>query len=209
MTRGVQWSLVFFLLLIALIALAGCSHFLFAEREPWRHDAEIACVNAGAVKETPQRVRISAISGPGICGMDYPLRVAALGDSPPLAYDEAPPRPPGNIPTGALPPDVPPLVSHGWPDALSRKTPSTNQTGPIQSRALPPVPTNQPPYDPYAGYSAPSRPAPIMHGGTGRPLSINPPSVSAAEPDDEELGIPGGPPHPYYGGPQAPYSPGV
>jgi len=96
MTRGVQWSLVCFLLLIALIALAGCSHYLFAEREPWRRDAEIACLNTGVVKETPQRVRISAISGPGICGMDYPLRIAALGDSPPLAYDADPPRPPGN-----------------------------------------------------------------------------------------------------------------
>src|SRR5262249_59251681 len=27
--------------------------------------------------------------------------------------------------------------------------------------------------------------------------------------DDEDLAIPGGPPHPYYGGPQAPYAPGV
>ena len=94
MTRGVQRSLVCFIVFIALIALAGCSHFLFAEREPWRHDSEIACLNTGAVKETPQRVRISAISGPGICGMDYPLRIAALGDNAPLAYDSEPPRPP-------------------------------------------------------------------------------------------------------------------
>jgi Extensin-like protein C-terminus len=210
MTRGVQWSLVCFIVLIALIALAGCSHYLFAEREPWRHDAEIACLNTGAVKETPQRVRISAISGPGICGMDYPLRVAALGDTPPLAYDAEPPRPPVNIPTGALPQDVPPIVSQGWPDALSRKMrPIPNQAGPIQSRALPPVPTSEPPYDPYARASAPPRPAPVMPGGARQPLSINAPGVSAAEPDDEEIGIPGGPPHPYYGGPQAPYSPGI
>jgi hypothetical protein len=214
MTRGVQWSLVCFLILIALLALAGCSHFIFAEHEPWRHDAEIVCLNTGAVKETPQRVRISAISGPGICGMDYPLRIAALGDNPPLAYDEAPPRPPGNIPTGALPQgaprDVPPIMSQGWPDALSRKTPPiANRAGPIQTRALPPVPTAEPPYDPYTGYSAPSRPAPIMRGRAGQPLSINPPDISAAEPDDEELGIPGGPPHPYYGGSQAPYSLGM
>jgi hypothetical protein len=210
MTRGVQWSLVCFIVLIALIALAGCSHYLFAEREPWRHDAEISCLNTGAVKETPQRVRISAISGPGICGMDYPLRVAALGDNPPLAYDAEPPRPPGNIPTGTVSQDVPPIVSQGWPDALSRKTrPITNQAEPIQSRALPPVQTSEPPYDPYARTSAPSRSAPIIPGGTRQPLSINPPGVSAAEPDDEEVGIPGGPPHPYYGGPQAPYSPGI
>jgi hypothetical protein len=101
-------------------------------------------------------------------------------------------------------------VSQAWPDALSRKTPPiTNQAGPIQSRALLPVQTTEPRYDPYAGYSASSRPAPIMRGGTAQPLSINPPGASAAEPDDEEVGIPGGPPHPYYGGAQAPYSPGI
>src|SRR6516165_3690176 len=202
-------TLACFLALIGLLALAGCSHFLFAEREPWRSDAEVACLNTGAVKETPQRVRISAISGPGICGMDYPLRIAALGDNPPLAYNEAPPRPPGNIPTGALPPDVPPVVSQGWPDALSRKTPpSTIRTGPIESRALPPAQTSESPYDPYAGYPAPSRPrysAPPRQGG--QPLSLNPHGYPPAEPDDEYIS--GEPLHPYYSRPQAPYSPGV
>src|SRR5690349_9863036 len=189
MTRGVQWSLVCFIVLIALLALAGCSHFLFAEREPWRHDAEIGCLNTGAVKETAQRVRISAISGPGICGMDYPLRVAALGDNPPLAYDaEQPPRPPSNIPTGSLPPDVPRVVTQGWPDALSRKTPNqpnatqpipnqpiANASSPVQSRALPPVQTSEPPYDPYASYPAPSRPRNSVPLQASQPLSLNPP----------------------------------
>jgi extensin-like protein len=223
MTRGVQWSLFCFLVLIALIALAGCSHFIFAEREPWRHDAEIACLNTGAVKETTQRVRVSAISGPGICGMDYPLRVAALGDNPPLAYDaEPPPRPPGNIPTGALPPDMPRVLPQGWPDGLSRKTPNqpiagqpnanqpiANHSSPIQSRALPPVQTSEPPYDPYAAYPAPSRSRNSASLQASQPLSLNPPGYPPAEQDDDEIGIPGGPPHPYYGGPQAPYSPGA
>src|SRR4029077_19743524 len=172
MTRGVQWSLVCFVVFIALLALAGCSHYLFAEREPWRHDAEIACINSGAVKDTPQRVRISSIGGPGICGMDYPIRVAALGDNPPLAYDAEPPRPPGAIPSGAmqnlardLPPGLPPVVSQGGPDALSRKArpspvqpstvqpstmqPSSVQPGTIQSRALPPAQASGPQYAPY------------------------------------------------------------
>src|SRR5262249_42264561 len=155
------------------IALAGCSHYLFAEREPWRHDAEIVCLNSGAVKDTPQRVRISAISGPGICGMDYPLRVAALGDNAPLAYNELPPRPPGNIPTIAPPQDAPAIVTQGWPDALSRKSsPTARQPAAIQSRALPPVQTTEPPYDPYAGTSAPRRRSvPSMAGGAGQPLS--------------------------------------
>src|SRR3974390_560577 len=103
-------TLACFFVLIALLALAGCSHYLFAEREPWRRDAEIACLNTGAVKETAQRVRVSAISGLGICGMDYPIRVAAVGDSAPLAYSDEPPRPPGAIPGGAAPADVPPIV---------------------------------------------------------------------------------------------------
>ena len=101
MSRGVQWSLFGSAVVAALIALAGCSHYLFAEREPWRHDAEVACLNSGAVKESPERVRISAISGPGICGADFPLRVSALGDSAPLGYDDEPVRPPSAIPNAA------------------------------------------------------------------------------------------------------------
>ncbi|HTE77027.1 MAG TPA: extensin family protein [Xanthobacteraceae bacterium] len=185
MTRGVQWSLVCFVVFVALLALAGCSHYLFAEREPWRHDAEIACLNSGAVKDTPQRVRISSISGPGICGMDYPIRIAALGDNPPLAYDAEPPRPPSAIPSGAVPREM--------------------------SQDLPPVQSTGPQYDPYAdaGYSAPSRRAVIAPGQANQPLSLYPPGLAPPDEDDEEIGIPGGVPHPYYGGPQAPYAPGA
>ena len=87
MTRGVRWYLVSSLVLVALIALAGCSHYLMAEREPWRHEAEASCLTSGAVKETPDRVRLTTISGPGACGIDYPIRVSALGESAPLSYD--------------------------------------------------------------------------------------------------------------------------
>src|SRR5271154_1282208 len=105
MRRGVQWPLFSSLVvLVVLIALAGCSHYLLAEREPWRSDAEVACLNSGAVKETPERVRISAINGPGVCGMNYPLRVSALGgDGAPLGYDDEPLRPPGAIPNTSMP----------------------------------------------------------------------------------------------------------
>jgi hypothetical protein len=224
MTRGVQWSLVCFIVFLALLALAGCSHYLFAEREPWRHDAEIACINSGAVKDTPQRVRISSIGGPGICGMDYPIRVAALGDNPPLAYDAEPPRPPNAIPSGAVQDPargLPPVVSQGWPDAMSRKarptpvqpTPMQSiQSSTIQSRALPPVQSSGPQYDPYADarYAAPSRRAVIAPGiAPAQPLSLYPPGLAPPDEDDEEIGIPGGAPHPYYGGPQAPYVPGA
>jgi hypothetical protein len=175
MTRGVRWYLVSSLVLVALIALAGCSHYMLAEREPWRHEAEAACLNSGAVKETPERVRISSIGGPGACGADYPFRVSALGESEPLGYDDEPARPPGTVPGAAMP--------QHWP-AIQSNT--------IQSSTLPTV---------QAGASK-SRPSLQI----GQPLSLNPPGLPPPE-DDDDIGIPGGPPHPYYGGPKiTPYS---
>ena len=105
MTRGVRWYLVSSLVLVALVAVAGCSHYMLAEREPWRHEAELACLNSGAVNDTAGRVRIAAIEGPGACGIDYPLRVSALGESAPLSYDDEP-VPPGAIPNGVDAADV-------------------------------------------------------------------------------------------------------
>ena len=96
MSRGVQWSIFGSVILAALIALAGCSHYWIGEREAWRRDAEVSCLSSGVVKETPERVRISAINGPGMCGMDFPLRVSALGAGAPLGYDEEPLRPPNS-----------------------------------------------------------------------------------------------------------------
>jgi hypothetical protein len=185
MTRGVRWYLVSSLVLVALIALAGCSHYLLAEREPWRHEAELSCLNSGAVKETPERVRISAINGSGACGIDYPIKVSALGDSAPLSYDDEPVRPPGAIPGGAMPPR--------WPlGAPSAAPPSASPSGPIQSSTLP-VPQAAP-------QSYPLPPPSYPMAQAGQPLSLNPPGLPPPE-DDEDLGIPGGPPHPYYGGP--------
>jgi hypothetical protein len=62
-------------------ALAGCAGMWFAEREPWRRDAELACLQSGAVKEGPTVTIVKAINGPGVCGADYPLQVAAIGGS--------------------------------------------------------------------------------------------------------------------------------
>jgi hypothetical protein len=128
MSRGVRWSILASLIAAALIALAGCSHFWIGEREPWRRDAEVACLNSGAVRETPERVRISAINGPGMCGMDFPLRVAALGASAPLGYSDEPLRPPGAIPNVATP---------RWPIAQPSVTPSP----PLTAAPLPPPPS--------------------------------------------------------------------
>ena len=207
MTRGVRWYLVGSLVLVTLGILAGCSHYMLAEREPWRHEAEVACLNSGAVNDTPGRVRISAIEGPGACGIDYPLRVSALGESAaattPLSYDDEP-VPPGSIPNGANDSAMP----RQWPGASPA----------VQSSALPPLqsgaPQNYPyarpdtqPYSPPQSQSPQSFPAPPPAAQAGEPLSLDPPGLPPPN-DEDDLGIPGGPPHPYYGGPSAPlYSP--
>jgi hypothetical protein len=197
MTRGVRWYLVGSFVLVALIALAGCSHFMLAEREPWRHDAEIACLNSGAVKESPARVRISAISGPGMCGADYPLRVSALGESGPLGYSDEAPVPPGAIPNGSMP--------QRWPVTQPSAAPSSG----VSSQQLPPLQprASQYPSQPYPQQSYPQQAYPPPSAiQVGQPLSLNPPGLPPPE-DDEDLAVPGGPPHPYYGGPAAPYTP--
>ncbi len=115
MSRGVRQYLVGSAVLAALAVVAGCSHYMFAEREPWRHDAELACLNSGAVPESPGRVRISAISGPGICGMEHPIKVTELGVSAPLGYTDEPLRPPGAVPDGGVPPQFSTIQSNPLP----------------------------------------------------------------------------------------------
>src|ERR1700740_1776980 len=102
MTRGVRLYLVGSLV---LVSLAGCGRGLFqtAEREPWRAAAEAACLKSGAVKEGPDLVRIDPISGPGVCGAEFPLKVAALGEaSGSFGFADDDLRPPANI--GNAPP---------------------------------------------------------------------------------------------------------
>jgi hypothetical protein len=96
MRRGVHWGLVSSCL---LLALAGCARMWFAEREPWRREAEVACLQSGAVKESPSVTFIQAIDGPGVCGADYPIRVAALGEPALVGFADEVVRPPGSVPT--------------------------------------------------------------------------------------------------------------
>jgi hypothetical protein len=125
MTRGVRLYLVGS---FVLVSLAGCGRGFFQteEREPWRAEAEIACLKSGAVKENAELVRIDPISGPGVCGAEFPLKVAALGEASGsfgFADDEL--RPPGTIgnqprwpvspPAPAAPPPSP------YPDTLMRQ----------------------------------------------------------------------------------------
>jgi hypothetical protein len=148
MTRGVRW---YFVGSLVLVALAGCGRFFFAEREPWRREAEVQCLKSGAVRESPVIVRADPIDGPGICGTDFPLKVAALGESAAFGYAEEL-RPPAPIPN----------ASPRWPLAEPRYEPRY---------APPPEPRHAPPPEP--------RYAPPPRYGTPRdgPVSLNPPDL--------------------------------
>ena len=172
MWRGVQWVLLGCAVAV-LIALAGCSHFWVGEREAWRRDAEIACLNSGAVNETPERVRISAISGPGMCGIDFPIRASVLGGSALLGYDdETPVRPPGTIPDAALP--------QRWPIVRSDPLPAPQD--------VPPLP---PPRHVAAALHA------VPPANPGQPLTLTPADIPPTAENDAGLLPPGGQ-RPYY-----------
>ena len=135
MTRGVRW---FLLGSLVLVTLAGCgrSYFQFAQREPWRREAELACLNSGTVREGAGVVRISPIEGAGVCGADFPLKVTALGESAALGFADEVIRPPGAIGGASRP-----LPEARWPISQS----------PYQ--APPPAPRYAPPSHPGAPMS--------------------------------------------------------
>ena len=72
MARGVALFLVGSLVLVALL---GCGRW-FEQRDPWRHDAEVECLQSGAIRQGPAVTLMSPIEGPGACGADFPLKVA-------------------------------------------------------------------------------------------------------------------------------------
>src|SRR6266566_7964358 len=137
MTRGVRLYLVGS---FVLVSLAGCGRGFFqsAEREPWRTEAEIACLKAGTVKENAELVRINPISGPGVCGAEYPLKVAALGESSgSFGFADDSLRPPASIGTQPRWPisQPPPSPSSSYPDAVVRQPYGAPSRGPISLTA--------------------------------------------------------------------------
>src|SRR5580658_8287753 len=205
MSRSVPWLLFGSAVVAALVALAGCSHYLSGEREAWRSEAEAACLDSGAVKEGAERVRITAIEGPGICGADYPLRVSALGESAPLGYDDEPLRPPGTIPDGALPPRYSP-AQYGPPQ--NYPLPASQQAGAPMSLYPPGV---SPPEEDDSGFE-PSPPRPYGNAPAAR-LSAPPaaayPPPSYPPPNYPPQSYPQSYPPPDYSQRAEPLPPGV
>jgi len=180
MTRGVRLYLVGS---IVLVSLAGCGRGFFqAEREPWRAEAEIACLKSGEVKESLDVVRIDPISGPGACGADYPLRVSAFGEGSP-AYgfadeDLRPPAPIGNQPR--------------WP--INQQPPNTSYPPP-QNYPQNSYPQNAYPQGSYPsgsyqqapGYPEQGNRQPAYSSSPGGPISLTAPGVPA---DQDEINLP-------------------
>ncbi len=143
MTHGVRLVLVGS---FVLVSLAGCGRGVFqsAEREPWRAEAEVACLKSGAVKENADLVRINPISGPGVCGAEFPLKVAALGESntsfgfadelrPPAGIGGDQPRWPVARPQPAAPVSSYPTSS--YPESAVRQPVYGGFNGPISLTA--------------------------------------------------------------------------
>jgi hypothetical protein len=144
-----------------LLTLAGCGHswLSFEERPPWRREAEVACLQSGALKGNVAITPVKAIEGPGICGADFPLRVSALGEASTLGYSDDP-RPPGPIPRSSFP----------IPEAREPAYPRSSY--PQQS----PYPQSGYPQSPY-----PAR----ADDGAGAPMAIHPAGVETEEPEEE------------------------
>lgn len=133
MTRDIRLYLVGSLV---LVSLAGCGISFFAQREAWRHEAEVQCLKSGAVKEGPAVALLSPISGPGTCGADFPFKVSALGataGNAALGYADDPLRPPGIIRGG---PDRSPPSLYS-PDSPAPYSPAPSQR--VDRRELRPL----------------------------------------------------------------------
>ncbi len=160
---------------VVLVTLSGCGRGFFqAERAPWRHEAEVACLKSGVVKLGVGVERIDPIDGPGACGADFPLRVTGLGDgeAQPLGFaDEM--RPPAAVPRAAER-DMP-----RWPSSTPRYAPPAPVPGEHLRWVVGPPAVNGP------ATNAPSSSAvdaPAVTAPTGEPMSIAAPAGTANPP---------------------------
>lgn len=150
--------------------LAGCSRSIIdmGTRAPWRQEAEEACLKAGTVRETADMVRIAPIEGPGVCGAEFPFKVAAFGEGPAISYaDEL--RPPGSVSGGTR---FPPSSQPAWPVSSSANrygTPEQVLSGPPVSLEPPGVSADRyaPPSGGFGRSDSPRYDAPRGNGSGG------------------------------------------
>ncbi|WGR69879.1 MULTISPECIES: extensin family protein [unclassified Bradyrhizobium] len=164
MTRGVRLYLVGS---IVLVSLAGCGRGFFqAEREPWRAEAEAACLKSGAVKESADIVRVEPISGPGVCGAEFPLKVAAIGEaSSSYGFADEVLRPPASI--GNQP---------RWPVTQQQSSYPPSQPYPTSSG-----------YPQRSSYPESTARQPSGYGASSGPVSLSAPGVA---PQEDEIDLP-------------------
>jgi len=77
MRRGL---VAFVALSLTAIGLTGCGLFRFEQREPWRAQAEEACLSQRLVQPSAYMALSSKIDGPGACGMDHPFKISAFNN---------------------------------------------------------------------------------------------------------------------------------
>lgn len=178
MTRGVVLCFVGSGL---VVALSGCGSGWLEQRAPWRHDAEVACLSAGAVKEGPAIVALRPIDGPGLCGADFPLRVSALGTTATLSLaDER--EPSGLIARPTSPQGVP--AAYALASSIGpSQGPMTSE--PVRGLALPPsaaaLLSSGPSQAALTAPAQPDAPAGLAPGRLGAPgpAALTPPATLA------------------------------
>jgi hypothetical protein len=138
--------------------LAGCAGAYFVQRDPWRKEAEIACLKSGTVRESGTIVRIEPINGPGMCGADFPMKVAALGDNPALAFSGTL-RPPGEVPQSGR---------RSWPPGSQPRSQAPVASERTFVNPLRPSPVQRQPLD-----------IPPQTNAAAFPMPITPPVASA------------------------------
>jgi Extensin-like protein C-terminus len=166
---------------VVLLALAGCGRSFLQygeERASWRYAAEVSCLKSGAVKVGAGVVQMQPIEGPGMCGADFPFKVAVLGESTAMSYSDEGLRPPSGIPNASG-------VQPRWPAGEQRYAPPV-EVDPMQGQPA----QGQMRWAPGPpGIERPESTAPTRYGPAneppapaGRPMSIYAPGV--AQPDD-------------------------